>query len=104
MKKNGFTDYVFNDYYYGDYLLFKDIKTFIDGRGDLFALENPILWNDYFDFTGLKTEKPEDILEKYKIKYVLFPKDVSCIKYLKKVDQWKVLYEDKKDIVLGLVK
>jgi hypothetical protein len=103
MKKNGYLDHIFNDYYYGDYLLFTDVKTFIDGRGDLFALQEPELWKDYFDFTGLKIGKPEDILEKYKIKYVLFPKDVSCMKYLKKVDQWKILYEDKKDIVLGLM-
>jgi len=100
MKKNGYTDHIMNDYYYGDYLIYVDIKTFVDGRGDLFVMENPVLWEDYFDFTGLKTEKPEEILKKYNIKYVLFPKKNSCIKYLRQLTSIEVLYEDSKDIVL----
>jgi hypothetical protein len=102
MKKNGYTDFVFNEYHFGNYLMFSDVKTFVDGRGDLFALENPTLWEDYFSFTGLLTDKPEEILAKYKIKYVLFPKNASCIKYIRKIDAWKVLFEDQKDVLMGL--
>lgn len=102
MKKNGYTNRIWNEYHYGNYLMFQDIKTSVDGRGDLFALENPVLWEDYFSFTGLKSEKPEEILEKYGIKFVLFPKSFICMKYLKNIDRWKIIYEDDKDVVMGL--
>lgn len=100
MKKKGYTSHIINDYYYGDYLMYTDVKTFVDGRGDLFVMENPILWEDYFDFTGLKVDKPEEILKKYDIQYILFPKKTSIIKYLRQLSSIVVLYEDEKDIVL----
>lgn len=103
MKKNQLTDRVLNEYHHGNYLMFEGIATFVDGRGDLFALENPILWEDYFSLYSLKTEEPEKILDKYKIKYILFPKQAICIKYLKKLPSITILYEDKKDVVLEYI-
>ncbi|WP_421070913.1 hypothetical protein [Pelotomaculum propionicicum] len=92
---------IFNRYNWGGYLIFRGIPVFIDGRADLYhmaGMENdPFL--DYVDLMNYK-QPPEEILQKYDVRYFLFPSGSWQISYLKKCG-WKEVYSDEKASVLA---
>lgn len=83
MIKEGLTDRVFNEYHYGGYLIWRGVKCSIDSRADLYYFANKKFWDDFINSTLLLNEKPEDVLFKTKVRYVLFPANSGYIKYLK---------------------
>lgn len=95
-----------NFYLWGGYLDWSDpdAKVFIDSRVDIFEYAGVL--QDYLDLLGSDTlvRRLDPILQKYKIRYVLFPPGDSSnpllrgsglIYVLQHDPHWKVLYQDK---------
>jgi len=82
-----------NFYLWGGYLNWKDpsLKVFIDSRVDIFEYEGVL--KDYLDLMAL--DHPEALLDKYKVKYVLFPRSEPLTYVLEHDPRWKLLYNDK---------
>jgi len=102
---------VLNFYLWGGYLGWNDpdFKDFVDSRVDIFEYTGVL--KDYLDLLGADTYKhrPEPILDKYKIRYVLFPPIESSnslhvagqlVYVLEHDPHWKTLYKDKICILL----
>ena len=82
-----------NFYLWGGYLNWKDpqLKIFIDSRVDIFEYEGVL--KDYLDLMAL--DQPEALLDKYKIRYVLFPRSEPLTYVLAHDARWKLVYNDK---------
>lgn len=102
---------VLNFYLWGGYLGWHDpdMKDFVDSRVDIFEYAGVL--KDYLDLLGADAtqRRPEPILEKYKIEYVLFPPSDSTNKnlvagslvyVLENDPRWRVLYKDKVCVLL----
>jgi hypothetical protein len=89
-----------NEYEWGDYLLYgleHPPRVFIDGRADMYG---PEIFSDYRKMSGLEIGF-EEVLDKYRIEWVLFPKDHLLIRYLKNCMGWHSLYGDQEVEVLS---
>jgi len=102
---------VLNLYLWGGYLGFHypDLKDFIDSRVDIFQYVG--VFDDYLSLMGADNlrNRPDPILQKYDIRYVLFPPSDSknplhaegALVYILEHDpHWKTLYKDKTCILL----
>ena len=102
---------VANFFIWGGYLGWHDrnFKTFIDSRVDIFQYEG--VFDDYLGLMGadLAQHKPDAILNKYNVKYVLFPPADSTnplhtggglVYTLQQEPQWKTVYKDKVCVLL----
>jgi hypothetical protein len=91
-----------NFYLWGGYLNWRDpsVKVFVDSRVDIFEYSG--VFKDYIDLLGLS--QPEQLLDKYKIRYVLFPPDEPLTYVLQHDPRWKVLYSDKISVLLERTK
>ncbi|MGA2905251.1 MAG: hypothetical protein ABSD98_15590, partial [Candidatus Korobacteraceae bacterium] len=80
-------------YDFGGYIEFyaPAVKTFADGRTDIFAYNGVLA--DYLKINQI--EKPFELLDKYKIEYVLFPVDKHLSYVLDHSPGWRTIYEDK---------
>jgi len=100
-----------NFYLWGGYLVWHDpnLKDFIDSRVDIFEYAGVL--QDYLNLLGTDSfqRRPDAILDKYKIQYVLFPPSDStntlfnggALTYFLEHDpRWKVLYKDKVCVLL----
>ena len=87
-----------NFYLWGGYLGWNDrtLKVFIDSRVDIFEYTGVL--QDYLAL--LAVNKPQDVLNKYKIRYVLFPPNEPLTYVLTHDSRWHVLYEDKVSVLL----
>ncbi len=92
-----------NFYLWGGYLSWndRDLKVFIDSRVDIFEYAGVL--KDYLDLLNLSQSKT--ILDKYKIRYVLFPQpggySESALTYVLEHDPgWKVIYSDRLTVLL----
>jgi hypothetical protein len=87
---------IMNYYLWGGYLNWKDpnLKVFIDGRADIFEYSG--VFQDYLSLLGL--EAPEAILDKYKARYVLFPRHEPFTYFMEHDPQWKTVYSDQLSI------
>ena len=92
IKSHGLSGNVFNRYMWGGYLIFfcRDVKTFIDGRTDIFEYTGVL--KDYVDAEVIKNSL--EILDKYHIRYVLIPPDYPLAYLLKNNVGWKVIFAD----------
>ena len=83
---------VLNAYLWGGYLIWhkRDLKVFVDSRVDIYEYSG--VFADYLDVLGLKN--PQTILEKYQIRYVLFPPDEPLHYVLEHDPGWKIDYRD----------
>jgi len=83
---------VFNRYMWGGYLIFfcRDVKPFVDGRTDIFEYTGVL--KDYLDAEQLKDSL--QIMDKYRIHYVLLPPDYPLAYLLKNNTGWKVIFTD----------
>ena len=79
-------------YLWGGYLGWQDnnVKVFVDSRVDIFEYAGVL--KDYLDVLSVQTAAP--VLEKYKIQYVLFPKNEALTYMLQRDPAWSVLYSD----------
>jgi len=93
MQQRQISGRLFNWYDYGGYIEFyaPSIKTFTDGRTDIFVY-NGIL-SDYIKINAI--EQPVELLDKYKIDYVLFPVNHRVGYVLDHSPEWRTIYEDK---------
>jgi multisubunit Na+/H+ antiporter MnhB subunit len=95
-----------NLYLWGGYLEWHvpALKTFVDSRVDVF--EHAGIFEDYLTLMGadMAEHRPDAILQKYKIQYVLFPPTNSknplhlaggLVYVLRQDPHWKTIYEDK---------
>src|SRR3989441_560692 len=94
---------VLNFYLWGGYLAWndRDLKVFIDSRVDIYEYTGVL--KDYLDLLNLS--QSNSILDKYKIRYVLFPQpggySESALTYVLEHDsQWKVIYSDATTVLL----
>ncbi len=83
---------VFNDCLWGGYLIWnvRNIPVFIDSRIDIYEYNG--VFADYLDALGIKNTL--EILNKYHIRYVLFPRESSVAYLLMNNTGWKTDYQD----------
>ena len=83
---------VFTDYNWGGYLIWnvRQIPVFVDSRVDIYEYSG--VFKDYLDAMGV--QKTLEILDKYRIQYVLFEKETPLSYLLNHNAEWKVLYDD----------
>jgi hypothetical protein len=102
---------VLNFYLWGGYLGWHDpsVKVFVDSRVDIFEYAGVL--QDYLDLMGADNSehRPDRIIDKYNIRYVLFPPSDSknplhtggeLVYVLEHDPRWKTLYKDKVCILL----
>jgi len=103
---------VLNFYLWGGYLGWNDpqMKVFIDSRVDIFEYAG--VFQDYLDLLGADNlqRRPDAVLDKYKVQYVLFPASDSknplhvvageLVYVLEHDPHWKTLYKDKVCVLL----
>ncbi len=102
---------VLNFYLWGGYLGWNnpEMKDFVDSRVDIFEYAGVL--KDYLELLGVDTlqRRPEALLDKYKIQYVLFPPSDSpnplhaegeLVYVLEHDPHWKTLYKDKVCVLL----
>lgn len=84
---------VLNEYGWGGYLGWHDraLRDFADTRADIF--EQAGVFQDYINVLGLKDVQL--VLDKYAIRYVLFPKGEALTSFLRESRSWKVTYDGK---------
>jgi hypothetical protein len=82
---------VLNDYTWGGYLCWNDrnFKEFIDSRADIFVYAG--VFQDYVKLMGL--ENLQAILDQYRIRYVLFPRNEPLTVALEQSPRWKIIFE-----------
>lgn len=88
--------HIFNDYAWGSYLIFNDIKVYIDSRADLYTPEyneGVNVAQDYMDTINCK-KYYGDIVKKYDIDYFLIKKNVALATMLNNDKNYKVVYSD----------
>ena len=92
---------VFNDCLWGGYLIWnaRNIPVFIDSRIDIFEYNG--VFADYLDALGVKNTL--EILDKYHIRYVLFPHTSGVGYLLLHNSGWKTRYEDGTTVLLERV-
>lgn len=76
---------VFSTYTWNDYLIQARIPVFVDGRTDMY-FGTPIL-TDYVEIQNL-TVNPDPILNRYRVEWVLWPKDQPLSLYLARDGNW----------------
>ena len=84
---------------WADYLIFlhPDQKVFVDGRSDFYG---PEIGNQYLAVTN-GAWNWEAILQKYKFNMVLLPIELPLVQLLKQRNDWRVLADDGKRILLA---
>jgi len=89
---------VFNDCLWGGYLIWnlRDIPVFIDSRIDIYEYNG--VFADYLDAMGNKNTL--EILDKYRIRYVLYRQDSAVGYLLMHTPGWKIDYQDGMTVLL----
>jgi hypothetical protein len=98
LKANPPTAPMLNFYLWGGYLGWNnnDLKVFVDSRVDIFEYEGVL--KDYLAL--LEVHQANTILDKYKIRYVLFPKSEVLTYVLQHDPNWTVRYSDQLCVLL----
>lgn len=83
---------MFNSYTWGGYLewTLPEVKTFIDGRGDVFEFHGVL--KDYVDTIHLVRSK--EVLDQYQISFVLIDREAQLAYLLNHTDGWQRTYQD----------
>jgi hypothetical protein len=92
---------VFNDYLWGGYMIWnlRGWPVFIDSRADIFEYNGT--FKDYLDIIRIKNSL--GLLDKYKIRYVLYEKDSPLVYLLQHAGGWATDYQDERVILLERV-
>ena len=91
---------IFNQYEDGGYLLFNDIKVFIDSRSDLYTKEFNKKMDIFDDYIQVERKlEYKKVFEKYKITHVLLTKNSSIEKLLSMDTSYKKIYTDEKFVL-----
>lgn len=86
---------LYNSYDYGGYLIYNNIKVFIDGRADLYSNYN---YKDYYSISNLDSSA-EKMITKYKFDYFLVKKEYPIATYLKINKNYTNIYHDKNLVI-----
>ena len=89
---------VFNDCLWGGYLIWnaRNIPVFIDSRIDIYEYNG--VFADYLDAMGIKNTL--EILDKYRIRYVLYKQESPVAYLLMHTGAWRTLYRDGTTVLL----
>jgi hypothetical protein len=83
---------VLNDFDFGGYLIFRGIKTFVDGRGLPFGKK---FLADYYAASDLnKLEKLDEMANTYRVTWTLLRPNTSMAYYFDHSPRWRRLYAD----------
>ena len=98
MKASGIHNHVFHEWVWGGYLMWNmpELKVFIDGRGDPYSGTG--VFKDYL--VAAYGGGAPNVLDKYKVSYVLMPADSMLVQLLKHNPAWTVRYSDKTSVLL----
>jgi len=93
MQRQHIQGRIFNQYGWGGYMEWHapQLKPFIDGRADIFIYNG--VFADYLKTTEIK--RPFEILDKYKIDYILLGPPDPLVYVLKHSSAWHLVYTDK---------
>jgi hypothetical protein len=99
MAQEGISGRLFNLYDFGGYIAWHapHLKTFADGRADIFTY-NGVL-HDYMD--AIWAGRTIEVLDKYRIDYVLVPPDGMIGSTLRPSADWRVIYSDEVAVLFG---
>jgi hypothetical protein len=98
VSKAGVTGNVFNSYIFGGYLIFKGIPTFVDGRQPPYT--DKFLREYSNTVTAADPKGALQLLDQYKVRWVLLQPTEPLVKVLSKSEQWNSIYSDKDAVVL----
>lgn len=89
---------VFNDCLWGGFLIWnvRNMPVFIDSRIDIYEYNG--VFADYLDALGIKNTL--EILDKYRVRYVLFPRQSPVAYLLMHNTAWKIGYQDETTVLL----
>lgn len=78
------------------YLIFRDIPSFVDSRADLFTPTYNKNINVFYDFMHgfVDLDNPQNLIDKYKINYILINKSYSVYEILSGYRNLTVVYDD----------
>jgi len=82
---------VFNSYDFGGYLIFKNIKPFIDGRVDMYGDD---FFADYMVALMPNRVAFERLVEKYGIRWAILSANSTTLDMVDALPQWRRLYAD----------
>ncbi len=99
MQRQHIQGRIFNQYGWGGYMEWKtpELKPFIDGRADIFVYNGT--FDDHFHATMI--DKPMEILDKYRIDYVIMAPQEPLMYVLEHSAAWHILYSDRVAKVYG---
>jgi hypothetical protein len=80
---------VFSRYRWGDYLIFRGVPVFIDGRTNLYAGTGVL--GEYLALRNL-TRDPDPILHRYHVEYVLWPPETPLSVFLSHDRRWRLVW------------
>lgn len=86
---------LFNDFNYGHFLIFNDIKVFIDGRAEMYdhKMNNTDVFDEFVSTINL-SKNPKDVFNKYNFNYYLLKADRPLLWYLKDNPEYVKLFEN----------
>ena len=98
MRQQHIQGKIFNQYKFGGYLELNapELKTFIDGRADLFVYNGT--FHEYLRASALKDSF--EILDKYGVEYVLLQPSEPLVYMLKHSESWRTIYADNVTVLL----
>jgi len=90
---------VFNEYTWGGYMEWTapDLKPFVDGRADVFANNGAL--TDHFK--AISIDNSLEILDKYKVDYVLVARQIPLAYLLEHSPGWRSIYADDMAVAFG---
>jgi hypothetical protein len=83
--------HVFNEYAFGGYLIFKNVKPFIDGRADMYG-DNFV--NEYLAIASGAEPDVDDAFKRYDIRWTILSPREGLVAELDKRPGWRRLYAD----------
>lgn len=94
---------LYNEYNYGSYLLYKDVKVFIDSRADLYTPEfngdsEKDVFSDAVQVASI-SRYYEDVFDKYEITHLLIPNNTKMNMFISRDENYKELYKDNNFVI-----
>lgn len=94
---------LYNEYNYGSYILFQDVKVFIDSRADLYTPEfngdsEKDIFSDAVQVASI-SRYYEDVFDKYEITHLLIPNNTKTNMFISRDENYKELYKDNNFVI-----
>jgi hypothetical protein len=88
---------IFNQYEWGGFLEWNlpQVQTFIDSRTDIFEYKGVL--KDYFAISTF--DESQELLNKYRIDYVLYPAHTPLAYFLANSARWECIYQDNQAVI-----